>query len=210
MPRRLSILVLVLAATALPWLTAVSPALACSCMQPNVKDYVGVPDKIIFVGRGVKASGDEMRPDVTVAVESWLQGPGAQAVLLTKGGNGADCGLTLTPGTRWLVFTEVPPPDEPLRPTICSPTVSLDDPNGEKVLADVLTMLGPLPSSPPPSASPAAPAPTLIPTPPPKEAETGVDSAVAAPALLAGTVLAAGALFGVVLLLGRRKPRVDD
>jgi hypothetical protein len=78
------------------------------------------------------------------------------------------------------------------------------------VLADVLTMLGPLPSSPPPSASPAAPAPTLIPTPPPKEAETGVDSAVAAPALLAGTVVAAGALFAVVLLLGRRKPRVDD
>lgn len=199
MIRRAPILALLLAASALPWLASATPAFACSCMETKLADFVGQPDRIIFVGSGIEASGDAMRPNVRVRIQAWFQGPGVAPEIMTQGGNGADCGLTITPGTTWFVATWVPAAGEPIRPSICGLAAPIDSEQGQTLLAETIRLVGPG-ASPPGTPPPEAPAPTS--TPHAGNAVTGSD---AASAVLAASILAGGGILAAVWLIGRRR-----
>lgn len=201
MLRRAPIVVLILAASFLPWLASATPAFACSCMETKLADFIGQRDRIIFVGRGIEASGDEMRPNVRVRVQAWFQGPGVAPEIMTQGGNGADCGLTITPGTTWFVATWVPQAGEPVRPSICGLAARIDSEQGQALLAETIRLVGPgasVPGTAPPE--PTAPSVTV-------PADTVAIGGHLATAILAASVLAGCTLLGAVWLIGQRRIR---
>ncbi|HET7678014.1 MAG TPA: hypothetical protein VFK38_09195 [Candidatus Limnocylindrales bacterium] len=205
------------------WLAAVAPATACSCFPTTIRDYLDDEQAAVFIGTALPQTGD----NVPVVVQGWFKGPGEAPIVLTETGEvhdpvtgtvgGNTCGVKLT-GGPFIVVAHFRGPGQPLQPSSCSPYAWLSMPDGQKLLAEAVSIFGePKPPGEPPSAAPATatatPAPATT-SPPPTHAPSAGPAddaeqarASAATTLLLGTGLATLAVFGLVWLLARARPR---
>ena len=203
--RRALLLLLIASVTALGALFgAVRPAAACSCaMTTSAKEWA-TPEQAVFTGT---AGGRDDR-GVEVRVDRWLWGAGAApTVWLSKDsfGDGAACGTTPPdPGSRWLWVASRRENIADFGTGLCSPAGNLDTPEGQAMLKEALAVF-------PAIAPPPAAGETTVPVEPDTTNETGRQARDRATVTILGGLLAGSlALFGLVLLVGRRSVRRED
>jgi hypothetical protein len=114
-------------------------AYACSCVQPKpIAEYANEPDTVILAGT-VTAMDPESRLG-TFRVERWYKGTSANADILVRSGDGADCGIPLSVGQDLVMVAYVE--EQTLQPSICSPWGDLSLPEGQQLRADAVAAFG--------------------------------------------------------------------
>ena len=99
-------------------LAAPGCAYACSCIQPQpIAEYANEPDTLIVTGTVTAYDATSHRGQFHV--EWWYQGSSEVADIPIQGGDGADCGLTLTAGQALIMVAFAN--EGVLAPNICSP-----------------------------------------------------------------------------------------
>jgi hypothetical protein len=172
---------------------AVPPcASACSCVPIGpLADYVADGSAAVMAGTvGATIAGTRY----SFVVERWYAGPGAAAIVTIEGGDGAMCGVSLTPGER-LVFVATRDETGDFLPSICAPFARLTTPEGAALLAEADRTFGGG-ATPAPEASPATDAGDPI----------GGPTGEAPSLLFAGGAIAAGVVvLGAAILAARRR-----
>jgi hypothetical protein len=114
-------------------------AYACSCVQPKpIAEYANEPDTVILTGT-VTAMDPESRLG-TFRVDRWYKGTSANADILVRSGDGADCGIPLSVGQDLVMVAYVE--EQTLQPSICSPWGDLSLPEGQQLRADAVAAFG--------------------------------------------------------------------
>jgi hypothetical protein len=114
-------------------------AYACSCVQPQpIAAYADEPDTLIL--EGTVTVYDETSHRGQLHVERWFQGSSDVPDIPIRGGDGADCGLTLTSGQTLVMvaFEE----EGALVPNICSPWGDVATPEGQALEAETVEAFG--------------------------------------------------------------------
>ncbi|HEX4897839.1 MAG TPA: hypothetical protein VFV53_05710 [Candidatus Limnocylindrales bacterium] len=120
-------------------LAAPGCAYACSCIQPQpIAEYANEPGTLIL--KGTVTVYDETSRRGQFHVERWFKGSSDLADIPIRGGDGADCGLTLTSGQTLVMvaFEE----EGVLAPNICSPWGDLATAEGQALEAQTIEAFG--------------------------------------------------------------------
>ena len=167
--------------------------LACSCFQLSTfAEAAANPASILVVARVGQTLGRHFEAPTPLEIERTFTGeiPG-QVLVQGIGDQGAACQLSARAGERWL-FDVYRSPDGRFGVSSCGFSAKLGTDHGDALLAEAIGLFGDgqPPASPPPEpAAPVDVAPWL--------------SGVGFAALLA---LVAAGMFGVVVLVARRRP----
>jgi len=114
-------------------------AYACSCVQPEpIAAYANEPDTLIL--KGTVTVYDETSHRGQLHVERWFQGSSDVADIPIQGGDGADCGLTLTSGQALVMVAFEN--EGVLVPNICSPWGDLATAEGQALEAQTVDAFG--------------------------------------------------------------------
>jgi hypothetical protein len=186
---RIALAVAVLAGSfSLLGLAAPGCTYACSCVQPQpIAAYANEPDTLIL--KGTVTVYDEMSRRGQLHVERWFQGSSDIADIPIQGGDGADCGLTLTSGQTLVMVAFAN--DGVLVPNICSPWGDVATAEGQALEAATVEAYGegvPVPDS----------GDTIVPT------DDGVAVPMIVPIAGAVIVLIIGAIALASFVSGRR------
>ncbi|MBA2717626.1 MAG: hypothetical protein H0U52_00090 [Chloroflexi bacterium] len=201
--RRSGLLLVVASLAAFGSLLAVPrPVAACSCaMSESLKEHA-TAEQAIFTG----TAGQQQDRGVPVDVERWLWGQNAAPVVwlaASSFGDSAGCGTNPPrPGSHWLWVTWLPGNKGDFGTGLCSPAGDLDTPEGQEMLAEALAIFDEI----------SVPAATPVQTAEPPNTASAPDPATAARdraaiTILGSLLIGSLALFGVVLLVGRRSGR---
>jgi hypothetical protein len=172
---------------------AVPPcASACSCMPVGpLADYVVDGSTAVMAGTvGATIAGTRY----SFVVERWYAGPGSASIVTIDAGEGAMCGVSVTPGQQ-LVFAATRDDSGDFLPSICAPFARLTTPEGAALLAEADRTFGGA-ASPGPEASPV----------------TGAEDPVGGPTgtaqwglLFLSGAIAAVVVFGAAIAVARRR-----
>ena len=204
--RRSCLLLVVASLAAFGSLLAVPrPVAACSCaMSESLKEHA-TAEQAIFTG----TAGQQQERGVPVEVERWLWGQNAAPVVWLMAGsfNGNagvsnSCGVEAPPpGSSWL-WVAYRGENGDLSTGMCAPSADLTTPEGRAMLAEALAIFEEI-SVPAATTTPTPEAPASASTPDPAAAARDRAAITILGSLLVGSL----ALFGVVLLVGRRSNR---
>lgn len=167
--------------------------MACSCVPPRpLAEMVNDPTHVLVVATVGARVGGGVDPTTVLTIERAFTGEMPEQVLVQGiGDQVAACQLSATAGQRW-IFGVYRSPEGRFGVSSCGVNAPLGTESGDALLAEAVGLFGEGQSPAPPLEQPDAPvdlAPWL----------NGIGFA----ALL---VLVAAAIFGVVVLLARRRP----
>lgn len=114
-------------------------AFACSCIQPKpIAEYANEPDTLIL--KGTVTVYDQTSHRGQFHVERWYKGSSEVADIPIQGGDGADCGLTLSAGQSLVMVAFET--EGVLAPNICSPWGDLATAEGQALAAQTVEAYG--------------------------------------------------------------------